>query len=108
MTPSGSVASSIRANTLRTLGPVFFYFFVAGVATVMLGPLMPALIGRWQIQDAQAGALFTATFAGELCGAWFATRNLRASVLYGSFLTAVGCAFMAWADFNIARVALFC
>jgi FHS family glucose/mannose:H+ symporter-like MFS transporter len=108
MTPSGSVALSIRASALRTLGPVFFYFFVAGVATVMLGPLMPALIGRWQIQDAQAGALFTATFAGELCGAWFATRNLRASVLYGSCMTAAGCAFMAWANFGTAHVALFC
>lgn len=94
-------------KSLRTLAPVFFYFFVAGIATVMLGPLLPSLTDRWHIQDAQAGTLFTASFAGQLCGAWFATRNLRASVLYGSIITAVGCAFMAWADFNIARVALF-
>ena len=87
---------------------MFFYFFVAGVATVMLGPLLPSLIERWHIQDAQAGTLFTASFAGQLCGAWFATHNLRASVLYGAFLTAAGSAFMAWADFGTARVALFC
>lgn len=87
---------------------MFFYFFVAGIATVMLGPLLPSLISRWQIQDAQAGTLFTASFAGQLCGAWFATRNLRLSVLYGAFLTAAGCACMAWADFNMARIALFC
>ena len=81
-------------------GRCSFYFFVAGIATVMLGPLLPALIARWHIQDAQAGTLFTATFAGQLCGAWFATRNLRASVLYGACMSAIGCALMAWADFR--------
>ena len=74
----------------------------------MLGPLLPALIGRWHIQDAQAGTLFTTTFAGQLCGAWFATRNLRASMLYGACMSAAGCIFMGWSDFNMARIALFC
>jgi len=87
---------------------VFFYFFVAGIATVMLGPLLPALIERWHIQDAQAGTLFMATFAGQLCGAWLATRNLRGSILYGACMSAAGCVFMAWADFGTAHVALFC
>jgi fucose permease len=96
------------AKPLRTLLPVFLYFIAAGVATVMLGPLLPALIQRWHIQDAQAGTLFTASFAGQFCGAWFATRNLRVSVLYGSAITAAGCAAMAWANFGPAHVALFC
>ena len=74
----------------------------------MLGPLLPALIQRWHIQDAQAGTLFTVSFTGQFCGAWFATRNLRASILYGSFITAAGCAAMAWVDFNQAHIALLC
>jgi fucose permease len=74
----------------------------------MLGPLLPALIQRWHIQDAQAGTLFTANFAGQFCGAWFATRNLRASVLYGSAITAAGCIAMAWVGFGAAHLALFC
>ncbi len=74
----------------------------------MLGPLLPALIRRWHIQDAQAGTLFTASFAGQFCGAWFATRNLRASILYGSAISAAGCAAMAWVGFGLAHVALFC
>jgi MFS transporter, FHS family, glucose/mannose:H+ symporter len=94
-------------GAVRALGPVFFYFFVAGIATVMLGPLLPALIGRWHIQDSQAGTLFLATFAGQLCGAWFATRNLRASMLYGACVSAVGCALMAWTGFGAAHAALF-
>jgi MFS transporter, FHS family, glucose/mannose:H+ symporter len=105
-TASGQVDNS--ANPLRTLLPVFLYFVAAGVATVMLGPLLPALIQRWHIQDAQAGTLFTASFAGQFCGAWFATRNLRASVLFGSAITAAGCAAMALSSFELAHIALFC
>jgi FHS family glucose/mannose:H+ symporter-like MFS transporter len=97
-----------RETAFRPLAPVFFYFVVAGIVTVMLGPLLPSLIQHWNIQDAQAGTLFTATFAGQLCGAWFGVRNLRASVIYGAFLTAIGCAAMAWADFVTAHFALFC
>ena len=74
----------------------------------MLGPLLPALIQRWHIQDSQAGTLFTANFAGQFCGAWFATRNLRASILYGSAITAAGCIALAWVGFDAAHIALFC
>jgi fucose permease len=74
----------------------------------MLGPLLPGLIQRWHIQDAQAGTLFTANFAGQFCGAWFATRNLRASILYGSAITAAGCIALAWVGFGSAHIALFC
>ncbi len=96
------------AKPLHALLPVYFYFLAAGIATVMLGPLLPALIQRWHIQDAQAGTLFTANFAGQFCGAWFATRNLRASILYGSAITAAGCNAMAWVGFGPAHIALFC
>ena len=67
-----------RPIIVRTLAPVYFYFLVAGTVTVMLGPLLPQLTQHWQIQDAQAGTLFTADFIGQLCGAWIAARSLRA------------------------------
>lgn len=106
--PNPSRPRNSSGNSLRTLLPVFLYFVAAGVATVMLGPLLPTLIQRWHIQDAQAGTLFTASFVGQFCGAWFATRNLRASVLYGSAISAAGCAAMAWSGFELAHIALFC
>jgi MFS transporter, FHS family, glucose/mannose:H+ symporter len=106
--PAASTSGSPSANPLRTLLPVFLYFLAAGVATVMLGPLLPSLIQRWHIQDAQAGTLFTASFAGQFCGAWFATRNLRASIIFGSAITAAGCAAMAFVGFDLAHLALFC
>ncbi|MCU1319060.1 MAG: hypothetical protein JWP98_578 [Edaphobacter sp.] len=74
----------------------------------MLGPLLPVLVQRWNIQDAQAGTLFTASFAGQLCGAWFAARNLRVSVIFGALLSAAGCIMMIWADFSTAHLALVC
>jgi FHS family glucose/mannose:H+ symporter-like MFS transporter len=105
--PDEPIAADSSVKPFRTLFPVFLYFVAAGIATVMLGPLLPALIQRWHIQDAQAGTLFTASFAGQLCGSWFGTHNLRASVLFGSAITAAGCIAMAWAGFGTAHVTLF-
>lgn len=99
--------SGNRTRSFLVLGPVFFYCLTAGVATVMLGPLLPSLILHWKIQDAQAGGLFTASFIGQLLGAWFATRNLRNSVLYGAAISAAGCVAMAWVNFPAAPIALF-
>jgi FHS family glucose/mannose:H+ symporter-like MFS transporter len=37
-------------------------FIFVGVATTMLGPLLPSLMRRWNLSDSEAGALFTAQF----------------------------------------------
>ncbi|WP_353067259.1 MFS transporter [Tunturibacter psychrotolerans] len=97
-----------RATIIRTLAPAYFYFLVAGTVTVMLGPLLPQLMEHWHIQDAQAGTLFTADFVGQLCGAWIAARNLRASLVYGSILSAAGCLALLSLGFGAAHIALFC
>jgi FHS family glucose/mannose:H+ symporter-like MFS transporter len=94
-------------NAIRALAPLFFYFVSAGIVTVMLGPLLPTLIQHWQIRDAQAGTLFLVNFMGQLCGSWFAARNLKASVLYGAALTGAACCALAWLDFKTAHVAFF-
>ena len=106
--PMTELRSDRRTRSFRLLAPVFFYFLTAGIATVMLGPLLPSLIQHWQIQDAQAGGLFTASFVGQFLGAWFGTRNLRNSILYGAALSAAGCIAMGWASFSVAPLALFC
>jgi MFS transporter, FHS family, glucose/mannose:H+ symporter len=106
--PMAERQSHRRTTSFRLLAPVFFYFLAAGIATVMLGPLLPSLIQRWQIRDAQAGALFTASFIGQFCGAWFGTRNLRGSILYGAALSAAGCIALGWASFSVAPIALCC
>jgi fucose permease len=106
--PKAPQLSPDRATILRTLAPVYFYFLVAGTVTVMLGPLLPQLMEHWHIQDAQAGTLFTADFVGQLCGAWIAARNLRASLVYGSIIAAAGCLALLSLGFGAAHIALFC
>lgn len=104
---TADLSGSRRTIPFRIIVPLFFYFGAAGIATVMLGPLLPGLISRWHIQDAQAGALFTSFFSGQLTGAYLATRNLRASIVFGSLITAMGCIAMLWVDFHFAHIALF-
>jgi MFS transporter, FHS family, glucose/mannose:H+ symporter len=43
-------------------------FVVAGVATTLLGPILPFLISRWSLTDQQAGLFFTFQFAGSMAG----------------------------------------
>ena len=104
---SPSISDRRSSISFRVLGPLIFYFAGAGIATVMLGPLLPGLSERWHIQDAQAGMLFTSFFAGQLSGAWVASRNLRASVIYGAAITAGSCVAMLWVSFAAAHLALF-
>lgn len=99
--------SSFSFEQWRRLLPLFICTAAWGMVTVMLGPLLPALTTRWQLQDAQAGTLFTASFIGQLVGAWFATRNLRLSLLLGAALSAAGTAALAWTSFHTAHLALF-
>ncbi|HEU4634997.1 MAG TPA: MFS transporter, partial [Edaphobacter sp.] len=89
------------------LWPLFTLTAAWGLVTVMLGPLLPALVARWKILDSQAGTLFTASFIGQLIGAWFATRNLRLSLAAGAGLTVAGLVGLAWVGFPLAHVALF-
>ncbi|HVJ09376.1 MAG TPA: MFS transporter [Acidisarcina sp.] len=95
------------AERHRTLLPVFLYFLVAGVATVMLGPILPTLNARWHLPDAQLGTLFVASFVGQLLGAWFATRRLGLSLLCGALCSALGCLGLTYSGFLIAHVAFF-
>jgi fucose permease len=107
-----TISDDLNRNTMiflvwRRLWPLFVCTAALGLVTVMLGPLLPALITRWHIRDAQAGTLFTASFIGQLIGAWFATRNLRLSLLAGAGLAVLGVATLAWAGFTLAHLAFF-
>jgi FHS family glucose/mannose:H+ symporter-like MFS transporter len=91
----------------RILVAVFSYFVVAGVATVMLGPTLPLLAERWGLPDSRLGTLFFAFFLGQLCGAWFATRRLGASLLLGAGCSAGGFCALAFTGSRGAHLWLF-
>ena len=73
---------------------------LAGMATTMVGPLLPRLESRWQIGDAAAGLLFTALFlASVVTGALVGPLALRfghlSLVRSGLLLSALGIALLA-------------
>ncbi|WP_260706194.1 MFS transporter [Edaphobacter flagellatus] len=105
MSPPASTDAA-PATPWRSLLPIFLYFAATGIVTVMLGPLLPSFIQRWHLEDAQAGTLFSSFFAGQFLGSWFATRNLRFSLLAGAALAAAGCTALHWTTFHTAHLAL--
>ena len=74
-------------------------FFLSGIATVLIGQILPILAERLKLNDAQAGFFFTSQFSGSLIGTLltnrFAKKNkfLSATVI-GCFLMATGVLFL--------------
>jgi MFS transporter, FHS family, glucose/mannose:H+ symporter len=68
-------------------------FVVAGVATTLLGPILPLLIARWSITDERAGLFFTLQFCGNLAG----IASLGSVIRRGGYrlMFTIGFAFMA-------------
>jgi fucose permease len=88
-------------------------FPLAGTITTYLGTLLPILVARWSLSDAQAGQLFTAQFVGAMAGSlsqgwitghWGAAR----CVAIGYLLMALGTAGIASGGLNAGLAAIFC
>ncbi len=58
------VAPAIPPRVTRALP--YLTFFLTGIITTLLGPILPWLSVRWSLADADAGALFTLQFASSL------------------------------------------
>ncbi|HVE56874.1 MAG TPA: MFS transporter [Pyrinomonadaceae bacterium] len=85
-----------KSSTTRVLKILLHAgFFVSGIATVIIGQLLPILKDKFVLNDEQLGNFFPAQFAGSLIGTfltnWFGKRNrfLLASLL-GCFLMGAG------------------
>jgi MFS transporter, FHS family, glucose/mannose:H+ symporter len=70
-------------------------FVPIGIATVLLGPMLPTLSARWSLNYAQAGALFTAqyvvsTLAVALSGVLVARWGFRFAIKTGLLLMSAG------------------
>ncbi|HEX8926461.1 MAG TPA: MFS transporter, partial [Terriglobales bacterium] len=70
-------------------------FVVVGVATTMLGPLLPIHAARFGLSDQQLGWLFLAQFFGGFAGSIASTElskrlGLRATIRLGLAVTALG------------------
>jgi MFS transporter, FHS family, glucose/mannose:H+ symporter len=93
-----SIATTATAQKTPLLTPTsaaFVAFIPTGVVNVVLGPLLPALSARWSLNDAQAGALFTAQFlastVGVVCSGILVPRfGYRTVLAIGLMLMALG------------------
>ncbi len=85
-----------NSNSLRALKILLHVgFFLSGIATVIIGQLLPIMQEKFALDYKWLGLLFPAQFAGSLIGtfltSWFGKRSkfLPASIL-GCFLMSVG------------------
>jgi len=87
-------------------------FFLSGIATVLIGQILPILAERLKLNDGQAGLFFTAQFSGSLIGTfltnWFGKKNkfLSATVI-GCFLMASGVLFLNFDSRTICLIGFF-
>jgi fucose permease len=85
-------------------------FIVAGVITILLGPILPILIVRWSLSDERAGLFFTVQFVGNLLGvaslgALLSRRGYGATMVAGYLAMALGVAGLALGSQDLGLLA---
>jgi FHS family glucose/mannose:H+ symporter-like MFS transporter len=90
--PKTLTPSSLQPDGVA--GPTIFWlaagFLLAGLGTVMLGPILPSLLHDWRLTDQQGGLLLAAKFVGSFLGGVSVPRRLRFGVLGGMTFACVG------------------
>jgi fucose permease len=96
MPPSDAANASISPISSKALTLAAYASFVPiGIATVLLGPMLPTLSARWSLNYSQAGALFTAqylasTLAVALSGVLVSRWGFRFAIKAGLLLMSAG------------------
>ena len=81
---------------------------LAGVGTVLLGPILPDVSQRWHLTDTNSGWLIFAKFVGAFLGGISIPRKLRYGILVGTLLTALGfCSFGLASGLALGCLVLF-
>ena len=93
--PTTKDLSSDRTLTIAA----YVSFIPVGIATVLLGPLLPSLSARWSLNYSQAGALFTAQYFASTCavalsGVLASRWGYRFAIKFGLLLMAAGLALL--------------
>lgn len=87
-------------------------FFLSGIATVLIGQVLPILTTKFGLNDLQAGYLFPAQFSGSILGTvatdWFGRRGkLALAATIGSFGMALGLIMMNVDSYAFCLVGFF-
>ena len=99
MSATTTVAIPERTTGSRTglLTVLFIGFILSGIATTIVGPMLPVFIRKWSLDDGQAGLFSSVQFLAALVGtvvsgAWTAWRGYRPSLVAGYALIGYGLA----------------
>ncbi len=87
---------NLRESSATAL--LYFLFASTGATIVIPGTLLPSLLLRWRLNDAQAGLLFFCFFVGSSAGALLSRGRLSWSIVRGTILTAAGIALLSLAS----------
>jgi MFS transporter, FHS family, glucose/mannose:H+ symporter len=108
-----AIESPVRRTNISASVLAHAAFVPTGMVTVILGPLLPLLMAKWSLTDAQAGYLITAQFLGALFGTVSSSLILprfsfRRSMAAGQLLMALGIVGLGSNLFVMAAAAVFC
>jgi MFS transporter, FHS family, glucose/mannose:H+ symporter len=102
-----------NSKQLRTLKILLHAgFFLSGIATVLIGQVLPILANKFSLNDEQSGNFFPAQFSGSLIGTfltnWLGKRNkfLPASFL-GCFLMGIGILMLNFGSLELCLLGFF-
>jgi FHS family glucose/mannose:H+ symporter-like MFS transporter len=101
---------SASSGPRTTLTLLFAGFVLTGVATVIVGPILPVFISRWALDDSRAGLFFTVQFAASLGGVLLSgvltsRWGFRPALLLGYLAISVGLAMLNASEHMVALIA---
>jgi MFS transporter, FHS family, glucose/mannose:H+ symporter len=110
ITSDTAISSSVRIRQVVILS--YSSFLLIGVLNTFLGPVLPVLSSRWQLNDSQAGSLFFAQFTGSLIGSatsgWLIRRLSMAPLLVAGYgILAASVAFLGISEWIGGIFAIF-
>ncbi len=96
--------SSRRLNFL-----LHFAFFLSGIATILIGQVLPVLSAKLSLNDNHGGQLFIAQFVGSLTGNFIYNFTVKRfgflfSILLGMLALAFGCLIINADDWTICLI----
>ncbi len=85
-----AMAGASKAETAPSLPLMHAAFVLAGLGTMLLGPILPLLAARWHLADSQLGVLILSQFAGATIGGATTSSKLQRDLLLGLLAAALG------------------
>jgi fucose permease len=95
---TGVIQSDVPISLRWATWIVYVTFLATGVGLVLPGVMLPLLLARWHLSDAQAGILFFLFFIGSASGAVLSRGSLPKSIARGCLSVVIGSALLAIAS----------